>query len=301
MKNNLLKIGFMSIAILLVVFWLLDSRNDKAVQSAITQTIPAQETGIHSLTGFNEDSFYQGVARAKPEYQKLRESVNGGIIPHHSFAGYIIADFFQRLVDQEPSTIILIGPNHFERGDFVALTSLYDWETSFGEVGADREIIGSLLQEGLVMIDESVLDAEHSVSTIMPFIKFYLPNVQVVPIILSGGMTLTQVEIFAESLAALKTPDIIIVSAVDFSHNLINQEAQLKDVETLEVMQARDYKRLFSFGNEHLDSPASIAALMLAMDSLDSPDIEILQHTNSGELQDSEQKETTSYFSIVFY
>lgn len=45
--------------------------------------------------------------------------------------GFIISDFFKRLSYQDVKTVILIGPNHKEKGSCHILTSVYGWETVF--------------------------------------------------------------------------------------------------------------------------------------------------------------------------
>ncbi len=56
----------------------------------------------HFPTDFDEDAFRIGVEQAESEDNTFASHVSGGIIPHHFFAGYLIADFFSRLKKQNP-------------------------------------------------------------------------------------------------------------------------------------------------------------------------------------------------------
>ena len=93
----------------------------------------------------------------------------------------------------------------------------------------------------------------------------------------------------------------VLVAPVDFSHYLRNKEAQEKDNITLEVLKNYDYRQLFALNNNYIDSPPSIAVLLMVMQKLGTTQMDVLYHTNSGELQKDDYIETTSYFSITYH
>lgn len=256
---------------------------------------------VHKVKFFDKQTFYSGVARAEKENRKIDYKIKGGIVPHHLFPGFIITDFFRTLSFQKPKTIILVGPNHYEKGNFNALTSLYGWQTPFGAVEPNTEIINNLAGSGLVKVNEDVLPKDHSVAGIMPFIKFYLPDTRVAPIILSGTMTQEETELLSDKLKNFINEDTIIIASVDFSHYLNNKQAEENDKITLNVIKNFDYKQLFKMNNDYVDSPPSIATLMFVMQKLGKTNLEVFYNTNSGQLQNNNFIETTSYFSIAFY
>lgn len=255
----------------------------------------------HPLVFFEQESFYAGVEQSKKENQVLTKQVLGGIVPHHLFPSFMITDFFSRLSKQNPATIILIGPNHYERGNYQVLSSLYGWQTPFGVVEPNRQIIHGLEKSKMIEIDETNLPQDHAVAAIMPFIKYYLPDTKVVPLLLSGFMSKEDVQLLSNNLKNYVNRDTIIVSAVDFSHYLTSQQAQEKDAITLELMKSYNYERLLSLNNDYLDSPPAIVTLLMIMKSLGATEIEILHHTNSGEILKSNSTETTSYFSAFYF
>jgi len=297
MNNENKNYPFLSIGLLLSLFVLLG-----IILVRHHPSLSQKEQPTHPPVFFDEKLFYEGVSRAKKESRPFPYRVYGGIIPHHSFPSFIIAGFFSRLSHQEPTTIILVGPNHFERGSFKALTSLFAWQTPFGKVTPNVSLINRLLERNLVKIDEETLSTEHSIFEIMPYIKFYLPKTSVIPLILSSRITKEEVGVLANELANyLKDVSTVIIAPVDFSHNLTNNKAQERDKITLKIMKDFDYRQLFTLDNRYLDSPASVATLLMVMDKLSATKFDILAHTNSGELQKNDSIETTSYFSIAFY
>ena len=255
----------------------------------------------HPLVFFDKETFYSGVAQSKSKNKSFKNHIAGGIIPHHLFPGFIITDFFNRLSKQNPKTVILIGPNHYEHGDYKALSSLYGWETPFGVIWPHDKIIRELVGNNLIRIDESVLRNDHAVVGIMPFVKHYLPRARAVPILLSGFMSKAEVQVLANTLKNYMDKDTILIAAVDFSHYLTSQEAKEKDKVTLEVIKNFDYRQLFLLNNDYMDSPPSIAALLITMQKLGATKMELLYHINSGEMQKNNFTPTTSYFSIAYH
>lgn len=266
----------------------------------INSTLKETDQNMHTVAFFDEKIFYEGVEKVGKEDGSLTHHVSGGIIPHHTFASYFIADFFNRLAKQNPDTIILLGPNHNEKGEYKVMSGLYSWETPFGVVHSNDEIINELLDHDIVGIDEEVLSNDQSIAAIMPFIGFYLPDTKVAPVLVSGFMTLEEVQKLSEILADFLDDDLVVIASVDFSHYLTNRDAQKNDEVTLNMIREHDYKQLFMLNNEYLDSPIAIITLLMIMDSRGVEDMDILHHTNSGEMQNNDSIETTSYFTIAY-
>lgn len=255
----------------------------------------------HKAVFFEKRSFEEGIQRVKSSNQKFDQGVKGGVVPHDFFISFIITDFFKRLSYQKPKTIILLGPNHYEKGEFKVLTSLYDWETPFGLVQPDDLMIRILIDYNLVQVNEEILPKDHSLAGIMPFIKYYLPETKVVPLLLSGYMIKEETSLLAEKLTQFSKEGAFIVSAVDFSHYLTTQKAQENDEITLRAIKDLDYQRIFKMNNDFLDSPPALVTLLMVMEKREIRKMDLLFHTNTGELQNNKYIPTTSYFSIAFY
>lgn len=256
---------------------------------------------IHEVLFFEESSFFSSVDFAKNNNKSFNAHATGGIIPHHLFASFMIADFFNRISNQKPKTIILIGPNHYELGKYKALTSLYSWKTLFGNIEPDTIKINKLISSELVYVDENTLPNDHSVSGILPFIKYYLPDTKIVPILVSKFMTYDETVKLADGIAGFNDSGTIVVSAVDFSHYLTSYAAKKNDDITLGLINNYMYRELITLNSDYLDSPQSIILLLMAMQKRGTVNSEVLYHTNSGEMTGDEAINTTSYFSIIYY
>lgn len=256
---------------------------------------------IHPFIFYDKQLFQKAINSSSRRNENSENIIKGGIIPHHLLASEMIADFYGYISNENIKTIIILGPNHNEKGDFIALSSEYAWQTPLGIVEPNAEIINDLKNYNLIRIDEDVLENEHSVASHMLFIKYYFPKAKVVPIILSAKMNQEKAKILSEKLAEYaKSDDAIIIASVDFSHYLNSAEAETKDMEILEAMKNFNYEKIYSFNNDNLDSPSSIAVLLFTMQSMGINNFEVLDNTNSGIMTNNYSSETTSYFSIVF-
>lgn len=255
----------------------------------------------HSLIFFDGETFYKSLKNSGSNNKSLPYKISGGIIPHHLFAGIIIADFFGRLKPQKPETVILIGPDHYERSIFNTVTSIYAWQTPFGKAQPDLKLINNLLEKSILKIDEKTVSEDHAVAGIIPYVKYYLPDSRIVPVLISGKTSDEEIGLFASYLAEHMDKNTVLIAAVDFSHYLTSREARDKDEVSISAIRNFDFRQILKFGNDFMDSPPSIAVLLKIMQIKGKTKEDILYHTNSGEMLKNESIETTSYFSIAYH
>lgn len=291
LNKSKLFVALLALVILLLILFKFTRHNNGKIEPNISSDKP------NTQVFFDKNTFLKGIEFAKDQNSFI-EKVKGGIIPHHQLPGFIIAQFYKGLENQNPNTIILLGPNHYEKGNYFALSSNNSWPTPYGYVVPNKEIIDKLTSYNFIQIDNNDVANDHSVGTSMPFIKYFLPDTKVVPIILSGKMTQQETEKLASILATLDLP---IVASVDFSHNLKSADAQEKDIKTLKILKTFDTKQVFSLNSDYLDSPPSIAVLLSSMQKMKKTNNKVLQNTNSGILTNNYTSPTTSYFSIIYY
>ena len=216
----------------------------------------------HPLLFFDERSFAAAEAVTAATPVELMPDARGLLLPHDWVGGALITTSLRDLAaSRQVTRVILVGPNHTNAGGAAVLTSDLPWETPFGQAEADREAVTALAAGGLVRLEPDVLTYEHSVAGIVPAVRRYLPDAKVVPLVLRGGLSAEDVERLAGALAPLMDEDTVLVAAVDFSHGLPASAARQRDSETLALLRTSDWAPLLRWGNEHLDSPASVALL----------------------------------------
>ncbi|HHT62230.1 MAG: AmmeMemoRadiSam system protein B [Bacillota bacterium] len=261
-----------------------------------TSIKPGSYPPVHPDVFFQAEQFYTGTFSESSTFENIR----GGVIPHHLVAHKLIARVFNHLKPQNPGTIILIGPNHNNEGDRI-ITSFQGWQTPFGVVNVDEKLLRDIcLASPLIKQDDQIMGKEHAMGNIMPFIKYYLPETKVVPLIFHHNLTIDEASSLGKQLAALIDDNTVILASVDFSHYLMPDEAEEKDKETIYALKTWNLGRIFTMGDEYLDSPPSLGVLFRAMDKLGMRDFTVLNHTNSGVLLGNKNIETTSYITLLF-
>ncbi len=239
-------------------------------------------------------------SRGQTEKKNFEGTAVAGVVPHHLVAGSLIGDFLEALAVQEPELLILVGPNHYNRGGRI-ITGFADWQTPAGLVKTDGEIVQALLDQKEAAQDEQVLGQEHSVGSLMPLLKQFIPEAKVVPLIFHHNVSLAEVERLLDFLAPLLAgKKAVVLASVDFSHYLTRTQAREKDEYTLRVMSNFDYVTLFRLGNDYLDSPASLAMAFRYAERKGMKKFQLLANTNAGEILQNDEIETTSYFTLVF-
>ncbi len=284
-------IGAAAVAVIAFAFVLLPSTPKQPAPTSIAQAQPA-----HPLTFFDDRAFAVALARAEAAEPNPMPGARAVIVPHHWLAGHLILGGLRDLAASgDYRRIILIGPNHVNAGGAAGITSNTAWQTPFGSIEPDPEALRRLLSVGFAQSEPDVLTYEHSVAGIVPAIAYYLPDARVVPLALRRDMTAGEVERLAAALAPLLDSRTVLGAAVDFSHYLSAEEAGQRDRETLAALNSLDSSRILSFGDDHLDSPASIAVLMETMRLTGAGEFQLRENSNSSDLGGSALAPVTSY------
>jgi AmmeMemoRadiSam system protein B len=295
---TILSIGF----VWLIVAGFISSQLKSGVKSSIKKVDLIDDSYQKKLVVkfYNEKTFYDSLAwlKKKPEFFPDCVVV-AAVVPHHDIAGFMLSGLFSRLSRQEVETVIIVGPNHYERGGKI-LTSKASWETEFGDVYPDKKIIQSFVESGLVEFDDEALQEDHSISGLLPMLSYHMPNVKIVPIMLSAKNSTVEIDRLNKKLNVIMTDKkIVLVASSDFSHYLNQVDAEKKDQTTLEIIKSFDYEKLYGLGNDNLDSPASVATFLLAAQKRGDGRIHVVNHANSTDLLGANIVKTTSYYSLL--
>jgi AmmeMemoRadiSam system protein B len=225
------------------------------------------------------------------------EQIFGGITSHHFLAAKEIAEFFLALKKQSPKTVVIIGPNHFGVGKGDILVSKYPFDTPWGFLYPDLESAEKLTDSGAVYNEEYPFSKEHSISVLSGFLKYYLPDTKIVPIIMKRGTTKERAENLAKKLDDILPEDAVVISSVDFSHHLGKTAAVFHDERSISAIKGFEYERVL--GSE-VDSPVSIYALLKYLEARGAQKMSY-ENTNSAEiLENALSDDVTSYLFARF-
>lgn len=225
-------------------------------------------------------------------------SVKSVIIPHHLVAGEYIASIFQGVKKIQPRVVVVIGPNHYQVGDALVATSLSSWDTGFGTLNADRQIIQSLLDSNLVGLDDNALVNEYSVGAVVPFVKNTWPQARVVPLVVKNIKNDEMFDGLAAKLYEVLPENSLVVASVDFSHYLPKEISAFHDDLSLNVLETGDISRVRKM---EIDSQNSIRVLLRYNQIAGAKKFTVAFHTNSADLLSTNStSENTSHIMGYF-
>lgn len=245
----------------------------------------------------NIDFYEEAYKQANGQIFSTKDKIYGGIIPHHLIVKDKIAAFFESIANNNYETIVLMGPNHAAAGQNDIIISQSKWQTPYGELRPDLDLIANLneLNPGR---GENLFASEHSISSLVGFIKRSFPNAKLVPIIIKPNTTKKTCDRLANNLKKYTNLDkTLVLASVDFSHYQPANVADWHDQKSLNVIEDFDYDNLY---NLEIDSPSTIYTLLKYLDLGGVKKSKLIFSTNSGNLMNKPDEPTTSHNFFYF-
>ncbi len=268
----------------------------KKTEQPIMQTAKNNYQRIPILDIFyDKENFVNAEAMAKDT--KTEVGVKAVVVPHHLLASRLVADALARAKGSNYSRIVIVGPNHDDRGADVVTSSAIEYDTPVGVVLPDEEKINLFRTAFACRAGSDVFLGEHSIGAIVPFVAEAFPNVKIIPIIISSHAGDLDARKLADWLRRLPA-DTLVIFSVDFSHYKTEAEADVYDQETASALMSRDNSKIEGWGNEHIDSPFTIATMLLYAEKIGA-NINIVANKNANDFLSQKVDSTTSYFEIV--
>jgi AmmeMemoRadiSam system protein B/AmmeMemoRadiSam system protein A len=228
-----------------------------------------------------------------------------------SYSGPTAAYAYKAVFRNHYDRVILLGPSHHVAlGARAVLTDAEAWTTPLGDARLDRDAARALARDARFLVDDRVVEGEHSLEMHVPFLQAALPDAPILPIVL-GTLDPAAVREVALALRALVTNQTLVVVSSDFTHYGPNYDYQpftenpaenLKklDFEAASYIEKRDPDGFLAFRQRTSDTICGWVpiAVLLAM----LPDTgrgRVLHYDTSGAAT-GDYTNSVSYFALVF-
>lgn len=195
----------------------------------------SQPSGVMFSSGTLSKSFFDDAYDSVPKQTHV--SSLSAVSAHHLLVGNKIAELFDRIGSDSVRTVILLSPNHFDRGKTSIQTTYGNWQTPYGIVKTDDDAVRSIAHEAGVSIEPETFIGEHGISALTPFVKRSFKRAKIVPIILHDSVPKEKLEVLGRVIAK-KFPHAVVIASVDMSHYLPNYAAMYHDEVTLNALQS---------------------------------------------------------------
>ena len=226
-----------------------------------------------------------------------------GTVSHHLLTYAQIDNWFRELASRRSvSRFYILSPSHW--GLSTQAYSLTDgsWRVKGGMIESDRTQVGSLARTLNVKSEPRVFDAEHGVSTLIPFIAKYFPRAKVIAIAYRGEPPLDQpmaarlFEALAPAFRGNARKENFLLISTDFSHHGDRLQTDSKDARTKKFFDEPSSSSWIMAG---CDNRPGIYVLSRLLDSQSK--CTVLYHCNSCDLTGVDNGDITSYFFSYFW
>jgi len=200
------------------------------------------------------------VEKSTVKKKNIPSSIVGGIAPHHVPTAFpLIVDFYAQVKNKEKiKTIVVLGPDHFNKNSVDIAVSQQRFNTPYGLLDPQRELIEKLTKTKLVTLDEEPFEKEHSILSHAIVIKKVFPNAKIVPLVFRASTTFEKTKKLGDYFATIFDDSTLVVVSVDFSHYLPLKQARERDEKSLVFVRKADPDSLPFID---VDSPTALATL----------------------------------------
>jgi AmmeMemoRadiSam system protein B len=214
------------------------------------------------------------------------------LVNHHLLAPHFIARTVAHASTERPLTVIIIAPDHFDRGPTWATTASSRWETPFGKLETDEAVVSALTSSGAAQ-RPAVIEREHGITNIAMFIAYAMPNARLVPLAIKDGAPEDVVLRLADAIAVIQD-EVLVVGSFDFTHESTSSQARENDAISIGVLQRGESGQAQSVA---VDSHAGIR-MLLAYAERTGTRFTLLARSDSSEvLGQPDRTDVTSYIT----
>jgi AmmeMemoRadiSam system protein B len=223
------------------------------------------------------------------------ETITGLTVPHHLLVSDLIAKAFNFASRGKYNRIILLSPDHFNLGDSNVSTTQKNFLTVFGEIKTDAEAVEKLKILPFIH-KQDFFYREHGVQAELPFIKYYFPEAKIIALTFKATTPKAELEQVIAELKKILTAETLVIQSTDFSHYLTAEQANIKDAETIKILEQADAEKLFTLNQpDNLDSIAAQYVQTRLQIEFFGSKLSIIDHKNSQDYTKEKVASSTSY------
>lgn len=274
------------------------SNSKKKVIDSSSSVIPDENNaGSKNLRSFfNNENDYDSAFSHAQNSEKM--NVIAGMTSHHFLAKDLIARFYSGIANDSIRNVIIVGPDHrgvFGGSDADAFTTELEWDTPFGEIKSNKELIGEILKEDNVKMNDDVFKTEHSIYTEVPFVKKVFPQAGIIPLVVRNIRDYDRFMKIGQDIKRMSGGNALLVVSSDFSHEASMGEAKMNDDRSIAAL--KDLQ-LGNLDRMNCDCRACMAVMRGFLDG-ENVNFHLVENRNSSDFGSTDEK-VTSYVSGYF-
>jgi AmmeMemoRadiSam system protein B len=236
--------------------------------------------------------------------------IYGIVSPHagYLYSGSVAANGYYNISSSKFDNVILVGPNHYGLGSYVATTMDGIWESPIGDVPVNSQVAKDIASKAASMDDDEFAHSrDHCLEVQIPFLLYSSEKFRIVPIILTNQDEYIALEVgtaISDTVKewASKEKEFMLIASSDFTHYEPNPEAHRKDSQLIKSILSLDISAFYSTLRQYNVSACgygAIATIMVAAKNLGATQGELLRYATSGDVT-GDKSSVVGYSSILF-
>ena len=273
-----------------------------------TKSVQVQENhnGICCYNYYNDIGMWNYIFEKTDAFVLPENSIPVSMmIPHHDITTGNQNSFYKAVSQKiAPSIIVIISPNHFEKGQkLITLPKETTFESPEGNLILDENLINKIASsnelKNVVSLQNDLWYEEHGIFIHSPFLKHYFPQAKIVPVLVKMLSTEDEFKYYktlGKFLSENLPPDTLVISSVDCSHYQIPKVTEYHDSATRNNLLNMEDPRF-----AEIDSPESITALFEYNKNRMAYNPVIVHHSSTYDYIPDPMIESTSHYYCAFY
>jgi AmmeMemoRadiSam system protein B len=240
---------------------------------------------------------------------RQHRKIYGIVSPHagYVYSGAVAANGFYEVASVNFCDVIMVGPNHYGIGSWVAAMKDGIWETPLGGVQVNSQMAEEIRRRSDSLdFDDYAHSRDHCLEVQLPFLQYIKQDFRIVPVVLVSQNRGTAVDLgnaISQTIMEMDTLNsTLLLASSDFTHYEPNSEAHKKDGELIKTILSLDVNRFYTV-LERMNISAcgygAIATMMVAAKNLGATRGELLKYATSGDVT-GDVSAVVGYSSIVF-
>lgn len=259
---------------------------------------------------FSDQQFGPGrILTSTLSVNRQHRKIYGIVSPHagYVYSGAVAANGFYEVASVNFRDVIMVGPNHYGIGSWVAAMKDGTWETPLGDVQVNSQMAEEIRRRSPALdFDDYAHSRDHCLEVQLPFLQCIKQDFKIVPVVLvsqNRDIALDLGNAISQTIIEMDTLDsTLLLASSDFTHYEPNGEAHKKDAELIKTILSLDVNRFYTI-LERMNISAcgygAIATMMVAAKNLGATRGELLKYATSGDIT-GDVSAVVGYSSIVF-
>jgi len=238
-----------------------------------------------------------------PKLQERGERrIISAVSPHagYMYSGPVAANLYLALAsDGVPSTVVILGPNHYGIGTGVSAMVEGVWQTPLGEVEIDSAVAKKICKNSdIIDLDDSAHINEHSIEVQLPFLQYVYGNrFKFVPISMMMQDIQTSRNVGESIAKSTDKENVLIIASSDLSHYEPQKQAERKDrlaMNAILKLDEEELQRVVELENMSMCGYGPVSSAIITGKLLGARDAKIVSYQTSGDI-------TGHYGQVVGY